>query len=567
MKIISTAILLGLGIGAAPVVGCTAPSRAGSTQDAPNPEGETATVGLELQLGPEIVLSTVNYIVENPTLAGFSTWTGSVDVSGSQTIAFSLTLPVSTGYTLWLNAIDSNGDGCAAGPAAFSVIADQTTAAALTLVCDQLSDSGAMIPDVNVGSVIVAADASLVTRSACAAATSLLAMPNETTVGSTIGLTATGVDPSGQSSDVTLTWFASGGSGSQSAVTGTSNTLTCTSAGQEIITVTAALANGGASCPGIGSLAITVTCDADEAGIPDAEASDGDEPTGPTAQADSGGQPDVSGTGAEAGDAAAGPGAGADSSPEADLPEAQADGPAETGVPDAKSDGSADASEPDAGAEAGVDASSLVPCTTPGQADCVKCTGNTAHGSACTPTEQIIVNLDIQNGYVTGSQLSELSCYECLFQSGCIDDDKYHDVNHECGDLSGTVGAGDQSLETKTQACLTALACEFASGCQNAAGQNPGASDGIRNCFCGSNNPTAAGCAAAPTIAAGPAAMAPNGSCAQAELDGLGDTTSTSNATVIAGLMIGTTGTGMANNILVCAGANTGAFSCPSCFQ
>jgi hypothetical protein len=235
---------------------------------------------------------------------------------------------------------------------------------------------------------------------------------------------------------------------------------------------------------------------------------------------------------------------------------------------DAESDAGIDGGPPDA-ADAGApeSGSSLAPCTTSGQANCVKCTGNTAHGLACTPTEEIIVNYDIKNGRLTGSQLSMDSCYACLVKFGCIDDDVTGDSNMECGDLTGTVGAGAQAAETKTQACLDTLTCVLSSGCPNAAVQNPGATDGISNCFCGSNAPTAIACSAAPTIAAGPANMAPNGSCAQTEIDGLGNTTSTTNTNVLMSFNTNSSGSGMANAILQCAGSNTQTFACPGCFQ
>jgi|HubBroStandDraft_6_1064221.scaffolds.fasta_scaffold61138_3 hypothetical protein len=120
--------------------------------------------------------------------------------------------------------------------------------------------------DASVGTVTITADASLrVTGMAggeCAAASSLRASPNVTAVGHTISLLASGVDPDNQSSDVTLTWTATGSAGSLQATTGMSNTFTCTSAGTATVTVVAAIASGGASCAGIGSLAVTLTCDA-----------------------------------------------------------------------------------------------------------------------------------------------------------------------------------------------------------------------------------------------------------------------------------------------------------------
>ncbi len=97
---------------------------------------------------------------------------------------------------------------------------------------------------------------------ACAAASFLLAAPDEVVVGHAIGLTASGIDSSNQTSDVTLTWAATGSVGSLATSTGTSNTLDCRSQGSVTVTVTAAISNGGASCPGTGSLTATLQCDA-----------------------------------------------------------------------------------------------------------------------------------------------------------------------------------------------------------------------------------------------------------------------------------------------------------------
>jgi hypothetical protein len=118
-------------------------------------------------------------------------------------------------------------------------------------------------PGAATGTLTVAVDASLRTTLAggpCAAVSSFVAAPNRASIGHAINLVASGVDPNYQSSDVTLTWAASGGFGSLTATTGTSNTFTCASAGSETVTVTAAISGGGASCPGTGGLVAALTC-------------------------------------------------------------------------------------------------------------------------------------------------------------------------------------------------------------------------------------------------------------------------------------------------------------------
>jgi hypothetical protein len=116
------------------------------------------------------------------------------------------------------------------------------------------------------GTLVVSADAALNTSGTpggrCAAADSLSVAPDETSVGYSMTLTASGIDATGGTSDVTLTWSMSGTAGSLSTPMGASNTFTCTAVGYAVITVTASIANGGATCATNGSLQATVWCDA-----------------------------------------------------------------------------------------------------------------------------------------------------------------------------------------------------------------------------------------------------------------------------------------------------------------
>ncbi len=128
-----------------------------------------------------------------------------------------------------------------------------------------IDSGGAPTPEAAVGTVVVTLDASLQSTGAageCAGANSLTAAPDETAVGHTMSLTASGVDSNDLSTDVTLTWAATGDAGMLASSTGTSNTFTCASAGTETVTVTAAISEGGASCPQTGSLTVSLQCDA-----------------------------------------------------------------------------------------------------------------------------------------------------------------------------------------------------------------------------------------------------------------------------------------------------------------
>jgi hypothetical protein len=117
--------------------------------------------------------------------------------------------------------------------------------------------------DGDYGAFLLTADATLIPSGpgVCAAASALVVAPSETPVGHTINLYASGIDPNNQNSDVTLTWMATGSAGSLAGSMGASNTFRCAAPGAATITVTAAILDAGASCPGIGSLSATVTCD------------------------------------------------------------------------------------------------------------------------------------------------------------------------------------------------------------------------------------------------------------------------------------------------------------------
>jgi hypothetical protein len=112
----------------------------------------------------------------------------------------------------------------------------------------------------DVGTVMVVAEAAAQMAPPCAAATSLEAVPNEINIGHAIPLTAAGIDPSGKSADVDLTWSSTSAAGILSDTTGSAVSFVCMSPGTGTITVTANMADGGPSCPGIGSLTIQVTC-------------------------------------------------------------------------------------------------------------------------------------------------------------------------------------------------------------------------------------------------------------------------------------------------------------------
>jgi hypothetical protein len=425
-KLIPGALLTMLGAAA-----CTASvphgGAPGSSQGEGSPApGATGSIGIALDLGGGIHLDSLQYTVTNPTLAGFTTISNSIDVSGVQTVTISLTLPAASGYRLSLSAVDSAGDSCAGGPAMFDIAAGQTSTLAMNLLCTRTLDSGLIAPDVSTGNVMVTIDASLVTvggSAPCAAAISLLTSPRQASVGESINLTGTGVDPSGATADVALSWTATGGAGSLTGTSGPATTFQCTAPGTENVTLTASMADGGASCPTIGSLAISVSC---------------------TEGSDASGSP-MDATAPDAADAPA---------PEAAAPEAGADVALEVGT--------------DAGAtsETGADGGSLAPCMSAADVsagNCVRCQGNTS--GVCTQTEAAAVQLDINQGWIAApgpdsnpsANGGTDTCYACLYSGACLDSTVASLTGSECEDLTATTFTAGNGHAASTNAAVQAL--------------------------------------------------------------------------------------------------------------
>jgi hypothetical protein len=267
-----------------------------------------------------------------------------------------------------------------------------------------------------------------------------------------------------------------------------------------------------------------------------------------------------------------------DASPEAAAEAAVEGGPQDSGGQDSMmgDSSSADTGTMDTGSQdapndvhdaaADTGGGGLVPCTSPGQTGCVPCDGNDTN-NVCTATQAIILQRDIALGNVASGHPTADSCFTCLINTGCINGGGFSGM--ECGDLSGTVGGGAQASETKTAACLATLQCILpATGVTGSTCGGTNSSTGISNCFCGTNGPTSSACASLANFVEPTSASGPNGACDTMEFDGFGYVSGGSNNTTVLGAFtVPTTGSGMANAILSCAGTNTGALaSCPQCY-
>jgi hypothetical protein len=205
-------------------------------------------------------------------------------------------------------------------------------------------------------------------------------------------------------------------------------------------------------------------------------------------------------------------------------------GGADAGTLDARADaaGTADTGTHDAGPPP--DAAALNP----------HCAANNG-GAPCTPTEIVVIEHDTNLDGTAKGDAGAFGCYDCMLRNGCLDDTRYSDSNHECGDVTGSMGINQPTLsgDDPTASCLALVTCVFANSCLD---PTAGGSGGSGNCYCG----TASGQQC--TVPG-----APNGPCLTQEQDGLD---STDPPTVNSRLVNPNYAGGMANAIFACAVAN-----------
>jgi len=215
----------------------------------------------------------------------------------------------------------------------------------------------------------------------------------------------------------------------------------------------------------------------------------------------------------------------------------------DSGLPDAADAGdsaAADAGVADANAADAIEYDGpLVPCTTGGQTGCVPCSFNV--NGACTPTEALFLQRDIEAGLATLDRGTDAGCYYCLSCSACLADTVYGDTNHECGDLPGVFDAGAQAGTLRSELCLDTMQCVLATSC---------AVQAIGVCYCGPITESA--CVAAGSAVAGP--------CQVQEAAGLGFPVGDS-VDIANNYTRGSLPSGLANEIFNCA-LNNGCTAC-----
>jgi hypothetical protein len=213
-------------------------------------------VGLQLTLPGGQILNTVSYTITGPNGASTVVQSGTSDVSHSATVGFQLAgIPAGSGYTVSISGTSVDGSVTCMGSAMFSVIAHATTNVTVLMQCGTAAaDAGAASFN---GQTYL-----------CGTANGISATPSETTVGSSVTVSATATAPN--PSALAYAWSAP--SGTFSAPNAQSTNFTCTQQGPVTLTVTVSdgAVPAGASCnPSTSTSIVVVTCDAaGDAGTP-----------------------------------------------------------------------------------------------------------------------------------------------------------------------------------------------------------------------------------------------------------------------------------------------------------
>jgi hypothetical protein len=217
---------------------------------------ETAgSVGMSLVLG-NVTIDRVNWVITGPN--GF-TQSGTVDVSRSTKISFLVGgLPPGANYTVSITGASTDGRITCLGSATFSVTARSTTNVTVLMQCTgPLSDAGSAAINGQTYN--------------CASVGSVSVSPAETTVGSSVSLSAAALGPD----PAALTYAWSAPSGTFSSSTSANVTFTCTQPGPVQVTLSVGdgpVPDGGSCNAALGTATVQVTCTAMDGGAasPDA---------------------------------------------------------------------------------------------------------------------------------------------------------------------------------------------------------------------------------------------------------------------------------------------------------
>jgi hypothetical protein len=204
-------------------------------------EGPTGSVGVELNLGGGVMVTSASYSVTGPN--GFTT-SGTVAVGNSPNVSVVLqSVPVGNGYIISLSALASDGITTCSGSTTFNVSNSAMTTVVVQLNCMDPETTGAAM----VNGVL----------NICPVLDGLSARPAEAVVGGVLSFDAEAHDADNGPSPLAYSWTVGGlpmaGSGPQSS-------FTCSGAGTFVIGVKVSDGDPNPSCAD--QLSVSVTCTA-----------------------------------------------------------------------------------------------------------------------------------------------------------------------------------------------------------------------------------------------------------------------------------------------------------------
>jgi hypothetical protein len=203
--------------------------------------GGTAFVGLSLQVGPTVVITSADYAIVINNI-GFTS-AGTVPVGNSADLPIPIAgLAIANGYRIAVVANAADGITICRGTTGFDVRANSRSTVVVHLVCREPPRTGSA----QIGG----------TLNVCPLLDGLSASPDQVIVGGTASLTTTAHDADGTPQPLTYLWSAT--AGTLSSTTAASPTFTCTQAG--IATITVRISDGDADPSCADQLHLTVNC-------------------------------------------------------------------------------------------------------------------------------------------------------------------------------------------------------------------------------------------------------------------------------------------------------------------
>jgi hypothetical protein len=206
---------------------------------------QNGDVKLAFVAGGETINAVTVTIKTSP--AGTTVTTETVNTSDpNASAAIDIVLAPGT-YTASMLATSASGDSCTGASTPFTVASGQATAVSLTLTC------GTGSPSTVPGSAQITA--TVVSSDSCPSITSIIAAPAQTSVGSTISVSAAATDPDAADT-LTFNWAPAAAFANPHAA---NTTFTCPAGGLETISLTVSDNHAPTACTSPAST-ITVNC-------------------------------------------------------------------------------------------------------------------------------------------------------------------------------------------------------------------------------------------------------------------------------------------------------------------